>query len=107
IGEEGFQQIIWSKGSFEYRTKYILSGNNIFVSGDMGEAVYTLTCPATLDNIKEFNLGYFTGKLRAYHEDKYDFNEVLAKQQLNEIWDEWDFDDYDDSEEIYNKTLSS
>jgi len=95
IGEEGFQQIIWSKGSFEYRTKYILSGNNIFISGDIGEAVYSLTCPATLDNIKNFSLGYFTGKLTALDRNgKYNFNSTLAKQQLRERLIEYELDGY-------------
>lgn len=100
-GKEGFQQINWSKGNFAYRTKYILSGNNIFISGDIGEAVYTLTCAATLENIKDFNLGYFTGKLTALGRgSKYNFNSSLAKRQLGERLIEYELDGYENTPKI-------
>lgn len=103
-GEEGLQKIVWGEeGTFMYRTKYILSGNNVFISGDIGEAVYTLTCPATLENIKGFNLSYFTGKLRAFCESKYKFNEQLAKKQLRDYWKEYDLNKLEDGKEIYDR----
>lgn len=108
-GEEGLQVIYWGKsGTNSYRTKYVLSGNNVFISGDIGEAVYSLTCSATLDNIKDFNLGYFTGKLEAFCEDRWDFDQSLAKKELIEYWDEYKINEkYDDAKKIYNGILSA
>lgn len=108
-GEEGLQEIYWSKsGTNMYRTKYVLSGNNIFISGDIGEAVYSLTCSATLDNIKDFNLGYFTGKLEAFCEDRWNFDQSLAKKELREYWDEYEINEqYDDAIEIYKGIISA
>lgn len=108
-GEEGLQVIYWGKsGTNMYRTKYVLSGNNIFISGDIGEAVYSLTCSATLDNIKDFNLGYFTGKLEAFCEDRWNFEQTLAKKELREYWDEYEINEqYDDAREIYKGIISA
>ncbi|MFE5473842.1 hypothetical protein [Bacillus safensis] len=108
-GEEGLQVIYWGKsGTNSYRTKYVLSGNNVFISGDIGGAVYSLTCSATLDNIKDFNLGYFTGKLEAFCEDRWDFDQSLAKKELIEYWDEYKINEkYDDAKKIYNGILSA
>ena len=42
-GEEGLQVIYWGKpGTNMYRTKFVLAGYNVFISGDIGEAVYNL-----------------------------------------------------------------
>lgn len=107
-GEEGFQVIYWRKpGTYSFQTKYILSGNNVFISGDIGEAVYTLTCAATLKNIKDFGLSYFTGKLSAFCEDRYDFDEKLAKKELKEYWEEYNMNKLEDGQEIYDGILSA
>ena len=108
IGEEGLQVIIWGKpGTNMYRTKFVLSGNNVFISGDIGEAVYALTCRATLENIKGFNLGYFTGKLSAFCEPRWDFNSELAKKELDEFWEENEMNKLEDSQEIYDGVASA
>lgn len=89
-GEIGFQQIIWGeKGTSMYQVKYVLSGNNVFISGDLGEAVYSLTCSATLENIKGFDLSYFTGKLTAHSRERWSFDDRLAKKQIREYFTDW------------------
>jgi hypothetical protein len=108
-GEEGLQVIHWGeKGTNMYRTKFVLSGNNVFISGDIGEAVYTLTCRATLENIKDFDLSYFTRKLSAFCGERWDFDDQLAKKELKEYWKEYEMDRrYNDSKEIYRGILSA
>ncbi len=107
-GEEGLQVISWGKpGTNMYRTKYVLSGNNVFISGDIGEAVYSLTCAATLDNIKGFNLGYFTGKLQAFCESRWNFDEKQAKKELREHWHEYEMNDMPDGPEIYTEIVEA
>ena len=104
--EKGFQKLIFSKpGTSEYRINYVLSGNNVFISGDLGEAVYSLTCAATLENIKGFNLSYFTGKLSAFCESRWDFDSKLAKKQLNEYWEENEMKNYEDEREMHKMIL--
>ncbi|MDK7474941.1 hypothetical protein OWP15_19880 [Bacillus paranthracis] len=108
-GEEGLQVIQWGKpGTNMYRTKYVLSGANVFIAGDIGEAVYTLTCAATPENIKGFNLSYFTGKLKASCGDRWNFDSKKARKELNEYWEEYDMNDQEeDSEEMRMKILSA
>lgn len=107
-GDEGVQVIEWgTPGTFMYRTKYVLSGNNVFVSGDIGEAVYTLTCPATLENMKNFDLSYFTGKLSAFCDDRWNFDEKKANKELKEYWDEYDMNEIEDGKEIYDSIMSA
>lgn len=106
-GEEGLQVIQWGKpGTNSYRTKYVLSGANIFISGDIGEAVYTLTCPATLENIKDFDLYYLTKKLSAFCSERQDFDSTVAHQELREYWNNYEMDNVENSKEIYNQILS-
>lgn len=107
-GDEGLQVIYWGKpGTNMYRAKYVLSGNNVFVSGDIGEAVYSLTCAATLENIKDFDLSYFTGKLTAFCNERWDFDDAKAKKELKEYWKEYDMHEIDDSKEIYDEIMSA
>ncbi|MED2040841.1 hypothetical protein P4V58_27600 [Bacillus wiedmannii] len=107
-GGEGLQVIQWGKpGTNMYRTKYVLSGANVFISGDIGEAVYRLTCLATLENIKGFNLIYFTGKLTAFCDDRWDFDDKKAKKELKELWEEWEMNDQEDGKEMYRKIVSA
>ncbi|MED0963836.1 hypothetical protein [Bacillus paramycoides] len=107
-GEEGLQVIQWGKpGTSMYRTKYVLSGANVFISGDIGEAVYKLTCSATFDNIKGFNLSYFMEKLTAFCGDRWNFDSKKAKRELEEYWQEYEMSDQEDSGEMYTKILSA
>ncbi|MDA1952018.1 hypothetical protein PDL03_21145 [Bacillus cereus] len=107
-GEERLQVIQWGKpGTNMYRTKYVLSGANVFISGDIGEAVYRLTCLATLENIKGFNLSYFTGKLVAFCGERWNFDSNKAKKELKEYWEEYEMNDQEDGKEMYRKIMSA
>ena len=108
-GEEGLQVIHWGcPGTNMYRTKYVLSGANVFISGDIGEAVYRLTCRATLENISDMDFHYFTSKLEAFCEERWDFDEKLAKKELKQHWKEYEMKNrYDDAKEIYDGILGA
>lgn len=89
-GEDGLQRITWgAEGTSMYQIKYTLSGNMVFISGDVGDAVYCLTCPATLENLGDFDLSYFTGKLSTSERKKYSFNEHLAREEIKEYILDW------------------
>ncbi|WP_031422964.1 hypothetical protein [Exiguobacterium sp. NG55] len=100
-GEKGLQRIIWgAEGTNMYQINYVLAGRNVFVSGDLGDAIYSLTCAATLENIKDFNLSYFTKKLSTSEHPKYDFDSKLAKAEIEEYFiDMCDVSDINDLEE--------
>jgi len=105
---DGLQIIDWGRpNSGMYRIRYILSNNNIFISGDLGEAVYTLTCKATLKDIKDFNLHYFTQKLTAFCGDRWDFDQDSARKRLADYWEWYDINErHEDGKDIYKDILS-
>jgi hypothetical protein len=112
-GDEGFQRISWGeKGTRMYQVDYVLSGNMVFVSGDLGDVAYSLTCSATLDNIKRFDLSYFTGKLTAHQRERWDFDYTLAQEQIENYFFDWcDVDHVDqlgeEENELYEELLSA
>lgn len=74
-------------GSNVYAVKYIFYKNQLFISGDIGEAVFNLTWDASLKNIlsAEFNgknFDYLVEKLTAFSGKKYDFDSEIAKADL-------------------------
>lgn len=89
-GVEGFQCIHWGEpGTRMYQIDYVLSDNIVFITGDLGDAAYNLTCLATIDNIKDFNLSYFTGKLSAHERRRWDFDIQLAAEEIKEYIFDW------------------
>ncbi|MGQ4668615.1 hypothetical protein ACUIJN_22815 [Metabacillus halosaccharovorans] len=111
-GTDGFKRISWGeKGTRMYQVDYVLSGNMVFITGDLGDAAYSLTCSATLDNLKGSNLSYFTGKLTAHQREKYIFDDKLAREQIKEYFLDWcDVDKVDDMQEddreLFNQLIS-
>lgn len=112
-GQEGFQQFIFGEeGSSFYQVKYVLSGANIFISGDLGDAVYKLSEPATLENIKTCNLSHFTSKLTGHSRERWNFDNDLAKKQIEEYFVEWcDIDNIDElglkDKTLYDQLIKS
>lgn len=110
-GEEGFQGIIWGEpGTGMYQVKYILIGNMVYISGDLGVAAYELTGPATIKELARYDLSYFTGKLVASQRGKYDFDEKLAAKEIEEYFIDWcDIEDIsklnEDDEELYDDLI--
>lgn len=94
-GENGFQKIIFGEpGTSMYQVKYVLAENMVYISGDLGVAAYELTGPATIEEISRYDLSYFTGKLVASQRGKYEFDDKLAAEQIEEYFIDWrDIDD--------------
>lgn len=83
LGE--IQILNWKKpGTGIYRVRYIFDGNMLYISGDVGEAVYWLTWKASVHSFDGLNLGYFTGKLQAFSDDRWDFSSEKAVKRLRE-----------------------
>lgn len=81
--------LLWKKpGTSMYSVKYVFFGRNLFISGDLGEAVFDLTWNATLESFKDINLSYLMRKLSCSSRDRWHFNDKLAKQELNEYFED-------------------
>lgn len=77
------------KGTFMYGTKFVIHEGNIFVSGDIGEAVYSLHEIVTLDDIKRFDLYYLTDKLVAHSGSRWNFDSDLARKELDQVYKDY------------------
>ncbi|MFW5916479.1 MAG: hypothetical protein ACOCTM_03300 [Bacteroidota bacterium] len=71
-------------GTVTYSVRYVFDGCYLYISGDLGEAVFSLTWTGTPESFKDINLGYFHSKIAAYPGDKYDFSRKKAKDSLQE-----------------------
>ena len=78
------QEIEWGNPkSSAYYIRYLLNGNRVFVCGDVGDAVYSLTERADIKRIaEEYDLHYFTGKITATEHGKYSFDSSTAAERL-------------------------
>jgi hypothetical protein len=75
----------WGKpGSCFYYTRYVFDGCKLYISGDVGEAVFCLTEKASIESIKDYSVDYFHGKLAAFGESEYDFDDKEAIKRLKE-----------------------
>ncbi|WP_336763465.1 hypothetical protein [Paenibacillus sp. USHLN196] len=84
-------------GSSFYSVRYIFSGYRLYISGDIGDAIFDLTWKATPESFRNINLGYLMGKLSCCSRDRWDFNEEKAQRELEEWRDERLYDAEDDS----------
>ena len=75
-----------------YSVRYVFDGCNMYVSGDLGDAVFRFTEKAFPERIARYNLDYFCEKLRAFSDAKRDFNQLEANQRLSERINEWEND---------------
>lgn len=112
-GVDGFQRISFGKkGTRFYQVDYVLSDNMVYITGDLGDAVYSLTCQATLDNIKGDNLSYFTSKVTAHERSRWIFDSDLAQKDIEEYIFDWcDVDNVDgldeEERELYDELMSA
>ena len=84
----------WKRpNSIFYYVRYVFDGNKVYITGDLGEAVFCLTWKADKHSFNCMGLGYFHEKLKAYHEDKYDFDSEKATKRLREWLNELKGDD--------------
>ena len=75
----------WAKpNSWMYGCNYVFQGCNLYISGDIGEAVFCFTEKADVKRIAQYGLSYFKSKLRAFCEPEEDFNSDKAIKRLRE-----------------------
>lgn len=101
--------LTWRKpGTSMYAVRYVFDSGRMYVSGDLGEALFCFTELADVHIQSDYGLDYFESKLRAYHENRKDFNSLKAVQRLRE-WvrslKEYDKQyDHDEMKELFNAT---
>lgn len=75
--------LIWKdpKSSYYY-TRYVFDGSKIYISGDIGYAIFNLTWYGIPYSDWDISLGYFLEKLEAFGDARHDWNEKLAIEEL-------------------------
>lgn len=84
--EHGDLKILdWKEpGTSCYYVRYVFDGNKMYITGDLGEAIFCLTWKADIHSFSNIGLSYFHEKLKAYHQEKYDFDSGKAAKRLSE-----------------------
>ena len=75
----------WRKpGTCCYAVRYIFDGSHMYITGDIGEALFNLTWKAGVDTFNGISTHYFMEKMMAFSDDRYDFDCDSAKEELEE-----------------------
>ncbi len=75
----------WRKpGTGNFAVRYVFDGYHMYVSGDLGEAVFRFSEAAYLHRIAHYSLDYFEEKMRAFTDARRDFNQEKAVKYLKE-----------------------
>lgn len=92
------QEVEFKKpGTNHYYVRFVMSGNYLFVCGDLGEAVYQLTEQANFERIASgYDLGYLSRKLRTISGGKYTFDSETAIERIKDHMMERDEEYLDD-----------
>lgn len=75
-------------GSIFYSVRYIFSGHHLYISGDIGDAVFNLTWKSTPESFDNIHIGYLMGKLSCCSRSRWNFNEKLAYKEIEEWYQE-------------------
>lgn len=79
------EKLIWFKPDCsEFKINYICDNNILYISGDLGEAVFQWPSKVSLQGITACNLYYFAGKCEASENGKRhrEWNDAIAKSYL-------------------------
>jgi len=98
----------WAKpGTGTYYCRYVFDGNKVYISGDIGEAVFWLTWKADVHSFDDIHVDYFEEKLQAYSGERRKFNGEKAAQRLREWKGELDEDEREYDSEEFKGLLSA
>lgn len=94
----------WCKprSSFYY-CRYVLDGSRLYITGDIGDAVFRFTEIISLEKFSEYSIDYFYRKLTSFEDDKCSFDSNIAiarmKEEIKYIKENMDYDtDYDEDD---------
>lgn len=87
-----------------YYVRYVFDGYRMYITGDIGDAVFDLTWESTVHSFNDLYLGYFLGKMSACSNGKYEFDSDTAKEELikwkSELLEDREFQNEDEKEEF-------
>lgn len=95
------QVLTWrKKGTSIYSIRFVFDGSCMYISGDMGDAVFSWQSVTELHSFKKMDLGYFAEKISTMSMGKYIFDEKVAMEKF-ENWLEYNLapDDIDEAQE--------
>lgn len=86
VEQNGTTVIDWraKTGSGVNSIQFLMSGNTLVVTGDLGDAVFCLTEAARLDRVAKYDIDYLLGKMSC-GTDKYRFDEDDAFEVLDTL----------------------
>lgn len=95
----------WKKpSSCDYYVRYIFDGYRMYISGDIGEAVFNLTWKADINSFNNLSTGYFLSKMATCSNGKEEYDGDKAEKRLlewkEELLEEKKFDTEEDKEEF-------
>lgn len=70
--------------SCNYYVRYVFDGYRMYISGDIGDAVFDLTWKATLKSFKDLDLNYFLSKMTTCSNGKEKYCDEKASARLKE-----------------------
>lgn len=109
LTEVGELQILdWQRpGTGNYYCRYIFDGRNVFISGDIGAAVFNLTWKAGIHSFNGIHIDYFEEKLAAYSGDRRNYSADKAVAALKEWRDELIVDEVEFEQEDFEDMISA
>jgi hypothetical protein len=103
--DEGIDILDWRKpDTCMFAVRYVFDGCHMYVSGDLGEAVFQFTENAYLERIATYSLDYFDEKMRAFCDVRRDFDGKEAKQGLDYWKKNWEEEDVN-VDKAYNELV--
>ncbi|HWP52212.1 MAG TPA: hypothetical protein VN626_11000 [Clostridia bacterium] len=102
----GISILQWSRPNTNcYAIRYVMDGGRLYITGDLGEAVFCLTWKATVNSFKDVSFDYFHEKLQAIKRgEDYDFSEEKAiesiKYYFGDSQEEWGDEERDYYQEL-------
>jgi hypothetical protein len=77
--------LVWRnpKSSFYY-TRYVFDFNKIYITGDIGDAIFQIYDEVNLKKASELDIHYFHTKLIATEDEKWDFDSDVAIEYLKD-----------------------
>lgn len=95
----------WKKhNSGTYYVRYVFDGCRMYISGDIGEAVFNLTWKASIHSFDDLCLGYFLSKMSTSSNGKYEFDSDTAKEKIiewkSQLLEDKEFNNEEDKEEF-------
>ena len=90
----------WKKpNSRVYAVRYVFDGCHMYITGDIGEALFNLTWKAEVNTFNGISTHYFMEKMVAFSDDRYDFDCDSVKKSLREWHKQYIEDNHDMDED--------